>query len=49
MDPGTTSPTLLRRLGDWRDHAAWSQFVSRYEPFVRARCRRYGLGPGEIE
>ena len=23
-DAGTTNPTLLNRLGDWRDHEAWA-------------------------
>ena len=26
-DAGTTNPTLLNRLGDWRDHEAWVDFV----------------------
>jgi RNA polymerase sigma factor (sigma-70 family) len=43
---GTTDPTLLRRVRDWRDGPAWSRFVSHYEPALRAVCRHYGLtGP----
>ena len=30
-DAGTTSPTLLNRLGDWRDHEAWVDFVRRLQ------------------
>jgi RNA polymerase sigma factor (sigma-70 family) len=38
-----TSPTLLRRTADWRDHAAWQQFVARYDPLIRTWCREYDL------
>jgi RNA polymerase sigma factor (sigma-70 family) len=39
----TTNPTLLNRLGDWRDHEAWVTFVTRYDPVIRSVSRRYGL------
>ena len=42
-DAGTTNPTLLNRLGDWRDHEAWVDFVTRYDPVIRLSCRRYRL------
>jgi RNA polymerase sigma factor (sigma-70 family) len=42
-DAGTTNPTLLNRLGDWRDHEAWVDFVTRYDPVIRSSCRRYRL------
>jgi RNA polymerase sigma factor (sigma-70 family) len=42
-DAGTTNPTLLDRLCDWRDHEAWVDFVTRYDPVVRLSCRRYRL------
>ena len=42
-DAGTTNPTLLNRLGDWRDHEAWVDFVTRYDPVIRVSCRRYQL------
>lgn len=42
-DAGTTNPTLLNRLGDWRDHEAWVDFVLRYDPVIRSACRRYRL------
>jgi RNA polymerase sigma-70 factor (ECF subfamily) len=40
---GTTNPTLLNRLGDWRDHEAWVDFVTRYDPVIRFTSRRYRL------
>lgn len=42
-DAGTTNPTLLNRLGDWRDREAWVDFVTRYDPVIRSFCRRFGL------
>jgi RNA polymerase sigma factor (sigma-70 family) len=42
-DVGTTNPTLLNRLGDWRDHDAWVDFVLRYDPVIRVFSRRYRL------
>ncbi|MFI5457896.1 MAG: sigma-70 family RNA polymerase sigma factor [Isosphaerales bacterium] len=42
-NPGTTNPILLLRLADWRDHPAWGEFVARYAPLVRSRCRRFHL------
>jgi len=42
-DAGTTNPTLLDRLGNWRDHEAWVDFVTRYDPVIRLSCRRYRL------
>jgi len=44
-DAGTTNPTLLNRLSDWRDHEAWVDFVTRYDPVIRLSCRRYRLSP----
>jgi RNA polymerase sigma factor (sigma-70 family) len=43
-DAGTTNPTLLNRLCDWRDHEAWVNFATRYDPVIRFFCRRYRLG-----
>ncbi len=48
-DAGTTSPTLLDRLGDWRDHEAWVDFVTRYDPVIRFSCRRYRLDAESTE
>jgi RNA polymerase sigma factor (sigma-70 family) len=42
-DPGTTNPILLNRLGDWRDHEAWVDFVTRYDPVIRSASARYRL------
>ncbi|MFI5457190.1 MAG: sigma-70 family RNA polymerase sigma factor [Isosphaerales bacterium] len=42
-DAGTTNPTLLNRLCDWRDHEAWVDFVTRYDPVIRSTSRRYRL------
>jgi RNA polymerase sigma factor (sigma-70 family) len=42
-DGGTTSPTLLNRLVDWRDDAAWCEFVERYHPLIQVWCRRMRL------
>jgi RNA polymerase sigma factor (sigma-70 family) len=38
-----TSPTLLGRAADWRDHDAWREFVARYDPLIRSWCREYRL------
>jgi RNA polymerase sigma-70 factor (ECF subfamily) len=38
-----TSPTLLRRAADWRDHAAWKALVERYDPLIQGWCREYHL------
>ena len=42
-DTTRTSPTLLRRTADWRDHAAWQELVARYDPLIRSWCREYRL------
>jgi len=42
-DTTRTSSTLLRRTADWRDHAAWQEFVARYDPLIRSWCREYRL------
>jgi RNA polymerase sigma factor (sigma-70 family) len=39
----TTRPSLLGRLGDARDHAAWSEFVAIYAPLVYGFVRKQGL------
>ena len=48
-DAGTTNPALLNRLGDWRDHQAWFDFVTRYDPVIRFSCRRYRLDAESTE
>ena len=42
-DTTKTSPTLLRRTADWLDHAAWQEFVARYNPLIESWCREYCL------
>src|SRR5258708_7278276 len=39
----TTPASLLFRLRDPQDHAAWMEFVSLYEPVVYRLLRRHGL------
>jgi RNA polymerase sigma factor (sigma-70 family) len=48
-DAGTTNLALLNRLGDWRDHEAWVDFVTRYDPAIRVSCRRYRLDAESTE
>jgi RNA polymerase sigma factor (sigma-70 family) len=48
-DAGTTNPTLLNRLCDWRDHEAWVDFVTRYDPVIRFSSRRYRLDAESTE
>jgi RNA polymerase sigma factor (sigma-70 family) len=48
-DAGTTNPTLLNRLCDWRDHEAWVDFVTHYDPVIRLACRRYRLNAENID
>ena len=48
-DAGTTNPTLLNRLGDWRDHEAWVDFVARYDPMIRSTSSRYRLDAATTE
>jgi RNA polymerase sigma-70 factor (ECF subfamily) len=42
-DEPVTSPSLLIRLRDRGDHAAWSQFVSIYQPLIHRFARKHGL------
>ncbi len=39
----TTRPSLLLRLRDSRDHEAWMEFVSLYEPVTYRLLRRHRL------
>jgi hypothetical protein len=48
-DGGTTSPALLNRLVDWRDDAAWREFVERYRPLIQVWCRRMRLDADTTE
>jgi RNA polymerase sigma-70 factor (ECF subfamily) len=42
-DEPATSPSLLIRLRDHGDHAAWSQFVAIYQPLIHRFARKHGL------
>ena len=42
-----TRPSLLMRLKNARDDAAWSQFLEIYAPVVYRYCRRRGLQDGD--
>ena len=42
-DAPSTRPSLLVRLRDPRDEAAWDEFVTLYGPLVRTLARRGGL------
>jgi RNA polymerase sigma-70 factor (ECF subfamily) len=45
----TTNPSLLARVGDWSDTAAWREFVSRYDPLIRHWCSGLALGADETD
>jgi RNA polymerase sigma-70 factor, ECF subfamily len=42
-DGGTTSPTLLDQVCEWRDHPAWTAFFERYDPLLRSWCGLFAL------
>lgn len=44
-----TSATLLGRLRDPNDQAAWAVFVDRYGPNIYGWCRRWGLQEADAE
>jgi RNA polymerase sigma-70 factor (ECF subfamily) len=46
---GTTNPTLLNRVGDWRDHEAWLDFVTRYDRVIRLSSRPFRLDAESTE
>ncbi len=41
--PGSTRPSLLMRLRDPRDAAAWQEFVDLYAPLIYGWARKKGL------
>jgi RNA polymerase sigma-70 factor (ECF subfamily) len=45
----TTQPTLLARLRDHADHAAWREFEERYRDLIQRYCRRRGLQQSDAE
>ncbi len=42
-DETKTSPNLLDRVRDWRDHPAWAEFFERYDPMLHRWCGRFAL------
>ncbi len=48
-DGGTTSPLLLKRVADWADHRAWSDFFKTYDPLIRSWCGAYRLDDGTLD
>ena len=47
--PPTTRASLLLRLRDPRDHEAWVEFVSLYEPVIYRVLRRSGLQDADAQ
>lgn len=44
-----TRPTLLLRVRDWDDQAAWQTFVEIYQPLIVGQCRKGGLQTADAE
>ena len=49
MHPESTRPSLLARLRDARDAAAWSEFDASYRDLIRRYCARSGLQAADTE
>jgi RNA polymerase sigma-70 factor (ECF subfamily) len=49
MSYDTTEPSLLLRLRDPSDAAAWRQFEAKYQDLVTAYCRRRGIQPADCD
>jgi RNA polymerase sigma-70 factor (ECF subfamily) len=49
MGSPTTRPSLLVRLRDPRDRAAWEEFAHLYAPVIRGYARRRGLQDADAE
>ena len=45
----TTHPSLLSRVRDLDDHAAWHEFDARYRELILRYCRRRDLQPADAE
>ena len=45
----TTQPSLLSRVRDQGDHAAWREFDDKYRGLILRYCRRRGLQPTDAE
>ncbi|MCK6483662.1 MAG: sigma-70 family RNA polymerase sigma factor [Phycisphaerae bacterium] len=48
-DAEATRPSLLSRVRTTSDHAAWTEFESRYGGLIARYCRRRGLQPSDVE
>jgi RNA polymerase sigma-70 factor (ECF subfamily) len=46
---GSTSASLIGRLGNLNDTAAWREFEARYTPRLMAWCRGNGLQPADAK
>lgn len=49
MDIPSTRTSLLTRLRDTGDQAAWREFEGNYRPLIVEFCRRRGLGATDAE
>jgi RNA polymerase sigma factor (sigma-70 family) len=49
LEDVSTSPTLLREVGDWGNYPAWVAFRDRYDPLLRRWCRGFGLDADSID
>jgi len=49
MGSETTHPSLLARVRDPADAAAWREFEARYRDLIRRYCRRRGLQQADAE
>lgn len=49
MATDTTRPSLLARVRDPADAAAWREFEARYRDLIRGYCRRRGLQTADAE
>lgn len=49
MVPETTQPTLLERVRNSADHAAWREFDRKYHGLILSYCSRRGLQASDAE
>ena len=49
VELGSTDPKLLERIKALWDNPAWTEFFTRYEPFVRKCCSPSGLDPASAD
>jgi len=49
MEVPETRQSLVARLADAGDHAAWTQFAADYEPFLMAMFRRRGMQEADVQ